>query len=195
MIEFLWLGVAYVSGALPFSVWLGRKLAGIDVMSSGDRNPGATNAMRLGGRWIGLLVLLLDISKAAAPVGLAYYVLGIKGPMMWLIAVAPGFGHIFSPFLGWSGGKGLAAMLGTWIGVSLVEMPAIILVQLVFWYFTIMPEGWVLLFTLMGAAVYVFLLDPSGLFYFILLVQVILVIYKHFSDYRSLPRLRKRVRK
>jgi glycerol-3-phosphate acyltransferase PlsY len=62
---------------------------------------------------------MLDISKAAIPVGLSYYNLGIRGIPMYLIAIAPILGHVFSPFLQFHGGKAIAASLGVWIGLTI----------------------------------------------------------------------------
>ncbi len=84
---FLWVLISFLSGSLPFAVWLGR-LKGKDVRQVGDRNPGAINAFRAGGKWIGLAVLLLDVSKAAAPIGLAYYEFGWRGARLVPIALA-----------------------------------------------------------------------------------------------------------
>ena len=67
------------------------------------------------GRRAGFAVLLLDVSKAAAPVGIAYFNLGMRGAAMFLIAIAPILGHAFSPFLGFRGGKALPASFGVWI--------------------------------------------------------------------------------
>ena len=79
--------IAFLCGSLPFSVWSGRIFLGLDVRSFGDGNPGATNVFRAGSRLAGLVALLLDISKAAVPVGLAYFNLGIRGVPMFFIAV------------------------------------------------------------------------------------------------------------
>ena len=125
--------ISFVSGSLPFSVWLGKILRRTDVRRFGDGNPGATNAFRAGGAWLGLPALLLDVSKGAAPVGLAYFNLGYRGLPMWMIALAAILGHAFSPFLGFRGGKGLAVAFGVWIGLTLwrVSLPALLLV--LFW--------------------------------------------------------------
>ena len=105
MLAFVMILVSFFSGALPFSVWLTRIFLRQDVRQYGDGNPGAANAFRTGNYLIGLFALLLDISKAAAPVGIAYNNLQIRGLPMFLIAIAPILGHMFSPFLAFIGGK------------------------------------------------------------------------------------------
>ncbi len=100
--------IAFLCGSLPFSVWLGKLFLKVDVRQYGDGNPGAANVFRSGSKAVGLLALMLDVSKAAAPVGLSYYNLGIRGIPMYLIAIAPMLGHVFSPFLRFRGGKAIA---------------------------------------------------------------------------------------
>ena len=92
--------ISFFCGSLPFSVWLGKIFLSLDVRQFGDGNPGATNVFRSGDKLLGLLALVLDISKAAAPVGVIYYDLGFRGLPMFLVAIAPILGHVFSPFLG-----------------------------------------------------------------------------------------------
>ncbi len=72
-------GFALLCGSLPFSLWVGRWLAGRDVRVASDHNPGATNALRVGGWRVGLVAFTLDISKGALPVGLAQYVFAYNG--------------------------------------------------------------------------------------------------------------------
>ena len=115
LVSVAWILLAFICGSLPFSVWLGKIVMGLDVRQVGDGNPGATNVFRAGNKLMGVLALILDIGKAALPVGLAYHVLDIRGLVMFLIAIAPVLGHVFSPFLGFRGGKGIAVSFGVWI--------------------------------------------------------------------------------
>ncbi len=120
--------IAYFLGALPFSVWLTRLFLKKDVRRYGDGNPGSFNTFLAGSNLLGVLVMVLDISKAAVPVGLAYQSLSIRGLPMILIAVMPILGHAFSPFLVFKGGKAIGTALGTVIGISLwqLSLPAVL---------------------------------------------------------------------
>lgn len=133
---------AFLFGSLPFSVWISKLLLGVDVRQYGDGNPGAANAFRTGSKLIGLIVLLLDVSKAALPVGISYFNMGIRGAGMVLIALAALLGHVFSPFLHFRGGKALAAALGVWIGLTLwrASLPAVVGALIGITLFT--PPGW-----------------------------------------------------
>lgn len=114
--------VAFAIGSIPFGVLI-AKGHGIDLRSVGSGNTGATNVGRaLGGRW-GFTCFLLDAAKGAGPVvvvGLLAGTLGRSpgelGPAaVWgwiLVGLGAMLGHIYSPFLRFKGGKGVATAFG-----------------------------------------------------------------------------------
>jgi glycerol-3-phosphate acyltransferase PlsY len=183
--------LAFLCGSLPFSLWVGQLFSHRDVRRYGDGNPGAANAFRAGGRLVGLAALLLDISKAAAPLGLAYYTLGLRGLPVFFIAAAPLLGHIFSPFLRFRGGKALAVALGVWIGLTLwkLSLPAVLLI--LFWIALISPVGWALMLTLAGMLLILLAWLPDTLFIAVLCSQVVLLAWTHRADLRQRPHLRR----
>jgi acyl phosphate:glycerol-3-phosphate acyltransferase len=189
MNSLVWIIAAFLSGALPFSVWLGKIFSGKDVRSIGDGNPGATNVFRAGNKIAGLLALLLDISKAAVPVGLAYHNFGITGAPMFFIATAPVLGHMFSPFLGFRGGKALATALGVWIGLTLwkASLAAVIFVALGLVLFRV--PGWAAMTGLSGIFAVLIIWLPEPLLFAVLAAQVLLLGWTHRHDLRSRPRL------
>jgi glycerol-3-phosphate acyltransferase PlsY len=185
-----WALLAFLCGSFPFSVWLPRIFRQRDVRRFGDGNPGATNAYRAAGPLIGLLALLLDVSKAAAPVGLAYFNLGYRGLPMALIATAPVLGHAFSPFLCFRGGKALATAFGVWIGLSLwrLSLPALLLV--LFWKALIDVDGWAVMLALAGVLVMLLAWMPDPLLLAVLAGQVAILAWTHRADLRRRPHLR-----
>lgn len=178
----LWLTLSFVSGALPLSVWVTKLAARRDPRAVGDRNPGATNALKVGGKWVGLAALLLDVSKAAAPVGLAYQIFDMRGSAMVAIALAPMIGHAYSPFLGFKGGKALAAALGVWIGLTIWDVPLVALAGVTVWFLLLKNSGWTVVLTLAGMAVYIYFFRPESLFFWVLGLQTVLLIWKHRFD-------------
>ena len=124
MHPFLWTVAGFLAGSLPFSVWIGRLSLGVDIRAYGDHNPGATNVLRAGGKGAAALALLLDMAKGALPISAARYT---KISAAWLvpIALAPVFGHAFSPFLGGRGGKAVAVSGGIWTGLTAWEGPTV----------------------------------------------------------------------
>jgi len=114
------LAAAYLTGAIPFGLLFSRALTGKDPRRHGSGNIGATNAMRTGGKAVGILTLAADILKGATPVYLSIHL----GAPEWLsagIALAAFVGHCFPVYLGFRGGKGVATMFG----VVLPWQPAI----------------------------------------------------------------------
>jgi glycerol-3-phosphate acyltransferase PlsY len=102
---------AYLVGAIPFGLLFARLLTGKDPRQHGSGNIGATNAMRTGGKMVGILTLLADIIKGAVPVALAM-AYGDDELLVAAVALAAFFGHIFPIYLGFKGGKGVATMFG-----------------------------------------------------------------------------------
>jgi len=120
---------AYVIGATPFAAIIARAL-GKDLRKEGSGNVGATNCGRVCGRRWGYLCFVLDVAKGFAPAFVAGLLLaggrgGTAGAVpapadqaLWLLtgcgAIA---GHVFSFWLGFRGGKGVATSLGVVLGV------------------------------------------------------------------------------
>jgi glycerol-3-phosphate acyltransferase PlsY len=129
----LWLAIflpvvlAYVAGATPFG-WLAGKLRGIDLRQHGSGNIGATNAVRVLGKAVGLPVFALDVLKGLLPVlGAAWWSAshaGLAGQPLAAQAVpvlsglAAVLGHTFTFWLGFKGGKGVATSAGVMLGLA-----------------------------------------------------------------------------
>jgi glycerol-3-phosphate acyltransferase PlsY len=106
---------AYLSGSVPYGLILGR-LAGIgDIRQSGSGNIGATNALRVGGKKLGVLTLLLDMLKGVVPVLIAKH---FHLDYAVLAALGAFIGHLFPVWLGFKGGKGVATAIGVLSALS-----------------------------------------------------------------------------
>ena len=122
--------LAYLIGAIPSSVWLGKIFYGKDVRNYGSGNAGATNTFRVLGISAGIIVLALDILKGAMAVLLSNFPGGGNfSPSQFLyyqigLGLAAGLGHIFPVYLNFKGGKGVA----TFFGVILYLFPLVALV-------------------------------------------------------------------
>ncbi|MCP4309912.1 MAG: glycerol-3-phosphate 1-O-acyltransferase PlsY [Bacteroidetes bacterium] len=109
---------AYLLGSIPTSVWVGRGLKGIDLREHGSGNAGATNAFRVLGKPIGIVVLIMDMLKGYVAVSLAVFQEVIEsGTESWMIlriglGLVAFLGHVFPVFAGFKGGKGVASMAG-----------------------------------------------------------------------------------
>jgi len=181
---------AFFSGSLPFSVWLGQLFLKRDVRDYGDGNPGATNLFKAGSPALGILALILDVSKAAVPVGLGYHELGIRGIQMALIAIMPILGHSFSPFLRFRGGKALATVLGTWIGLTIWKASLAGVAVTLVGYALFSTSGWAAMLGLGGILVTLLTWLPDPLFLIVLVTQVLVLAWTHRNDLRQRPHLR-----
>jgi glycerol-3-phosphate acyltransferase PlsY len=124
--------VGYLLGAIPFGVVVSKALGLPDPRTVGSKNVGFTNVLRVSGTKAGVLTLLGDMGKG--------WLLGWAA-MQWLtdesfimvVAISPILGHLFSPFLGFKGGKGVATAVGAVLGLS----PSIGLLVLLIWLGTV----------------------------------------------------------
>ena len=126
--------LGYLVGSVNFAVIVARR-HGVDILSAGSGNPGATNVKRVLGKGPGNLVFALDSLKGAA--GAWFPALAAA----WAMGVAPSFatqaagfvgallGHCFSCFLGFKGGKGVAST----IGGLLVLLPIPVVIGAALW--------------------------------------------------------------
>ena len=112
----LWLAAAYLLGSIPTGLLLG-KAYGIDVRQEGSGNIGATNLYRTLGRKIGVITLLGDCLKGLVPV-LVSRACGLDAEQVAWVGFAAFCGHVFSVFLRFKGGKGVATALGVFLALS-----------------------------------------------------------------------------
>jgi len=119
---------AYALGSVPWSVWVARWTRGIDVRTVGSGNPGATNVLRSAGRGPGIAALAGDVLKGVLAVLLAR-LLAPSAAWLGLAALAAVCGHVFSVFLDFRGGKGVATAAGA---LGTVSPPAFLVALAVF---------------------------------------------------------------
>ncbi|MCE9557350.1 MAG: glycerol-3-phosphate 1-O-acyltransferase PlsY [Armatimonadetes bacterium] len=108
--------LSFFLGSVPFGYLIARS-RGVDIMSVGSGNIGATNVGRVLGPKLGGLVLFLDAMKGMIPAILGFSVLGTHEHAMFCGLTAV-IGHTFSPFLKFKGGKGVATSLGMLLGAT-----------------------------------------------------------------------------
>ena len=190
MIWIIFVLIAYVCGAIPFSVWLGKLFLHKDVRHFGDGNPGAFNVIKSGNKTLGIIVLILDITKAAVPVGLAYNNYEIRGFPMALIAVAPVIGHAYSIFLRFQGGKAIGTALGSWIGLTIWELPLAGLIATLIGFGILSSPGWAILLGLVAILAVLLFWIPDKMLLLVWFVVAIVLIWKHRQDLSQAPKLR-----
>ncbi len=133
--RFLWALMAmfgYVLGAIPFGIVVSKAMGLPDPQTVGSRNVGFTNVLRVSGKQAGILTLLGDMGKGWVMGWAAMHWLTDE-PFIMLVALSPILGHLFSPFLNFKGGKGVATALGAVLGLS----PSMGVLLLLIWVGTV----------------------------------------------------------
>lgn len=152
--------LSFFAGSFPSAVIISRRFFGFDIRERGSGNMGSTNAFRvLGVKW-GIVVQILDILKGVLAVTvIAYFFHGEVIPFpnytpfqdMTLVRVICGIaavmGHIWSPWVGFKGGKGINTAAGMLLGVAPVEVAVILGVFII----TVGISGYVSLGSILAA--------------------------------------------
>jgi glycerol-3-phosphate acyltransferase PlsY len=148
----------FLSGSVPFGYFAGR-LRGIDIREHGSGNIGATNVIRVLGKGIGVPVFGLDLLKGLIPC-LVMAGRGAESGVLVLTGFCAILGHMFTPWLGFKGGKGVATAAGVLVGIA----PVPVLVALVVWLAFFFVTRYVSLASMMaGVAVAVTMAVQMGL--------------------------------
>lgn len=174
---------AYLLGSIPTGLLL-AKAAGVDIRSSGSGNIGATNVYRTLGRSVGVMTLVGDCLKGLLPVLLAKY---LQLPDVWVAAIglAAFLGHVYTVFLGFKGGKGVATALGVFLGVApLAVAGALVIFVAMVWKWRYVSLG-----SITAAAaipLLVVLLYPSPATVAMSVAIAALVVWKHSENIKRL---------
>lgn len=170
--------VAYLLGSIPTSYIFGKVLRNIDIREHGSGNAGATNALRILGTKIGLTTLILDIGKGIAAVLIGKIITGNTSDLWMIIwGLSAIIGHIFTIFLHFKGGKGVATSAGVFIAI----MPKSVLICLLIFVLIV----WITKFVSLGSIVAALSLlafnliknIQNGFQHLILLIFVTLVVF------------------
>ena len=181
-----WLLASYLLGAIPTSYLVVRLAKGQDLRRLGSGNLGATNLYRTLGWRYALPVALFDVFKGVAPV--VYFAPEAGGGQLTplLLGMAAMLGHVFSVFVGFRGGKGVATGAGIVLGLA----PWAFLAAFGAWLIVVITTGYVSLGSMVAAMVLppaIYLLEPerrSLLWLFALLA--VLIVFFHRANLKRL---------
>lgn len=174
---------AYLTGSIPTGLLLG-KAYGIDVRREGSGNIGATNLYRTVGRKVGIITLIGDCLKGLLPVLLVKYSSLPPEFAAW-VGLAAFCGHVFSVFLKFRGGKGVATALGVFLALAPLAVAiaiALFAVVMFFWRY-------VSLASITAAAampLVVFFRGGSGTLTTVTFIIALIVIVRHSENIKRL---------
>jgi acyl phosphate:glycerol-3-phosphate acyltransferase len=179
---------AYLIGSFPTSYVVGRLTRGIDLRQHGSKNLGATNAFRVLGWRAAMPVFVVDIMKGFLPTAFFPAWDHANAPE-WALAygAAAILGHVFSIYVGFKGGKGVA----TGAGVFLALAPVAIAVSTAVWISVLFLSGYVSLASMVAALivpVVVLLVQGVGPVLVLAVALAAFIIYAHRANIRRLMR-------
>jgi glycerol-3-phosphate acyltransferase PlsY len=177
---------AYMTGAFPTSYVVARLVRGIDLRQHGSGNLGATNAYRVLGWRPALPIVIVDILKGFLPAAFFTAWDGQPSPY-WALAygAAAILGHVYSVYVGFRGGKGVA----TSAGVLLALAPLAVLAGLVLWAAVVFFTGYVSLGSVLASLlvpVAILLLEGTGPILWLTIGLAAFVVYAHRSNIKRL---------
>lgn len=182
--------VAYLIGGIPWSLLIGRWVGGVDLREMGSGNLGSTNVARFLGGWWAVTVFALDFVKGALPVAAAAWLVAVgwRDGAMVTAGLAALVGHVYSPYIRFRGGKGIA----TTAGVAAALIPWVLLVGAVTFFAVALTTRRVSAGSLAICVVCVpavLLLYPGHLLLTLFCVGVAIIIaFSHRSNIRRLIR-------
>lgn len=181
MLRYLLFIVTYCLGTIPFA-YLAGQYKGIDVRRHGSGNIGTTNAFRLLGPKLGILVLLGDFLKGAMAAALGFWAFGPWGGIVGgLLAMA---GHSWNPLFGFRpSGKGVAAGFG----IITVLMPKVMVVAIALFLLVVALTRYVSMGSVVGAltvAITVFIFPEPFAYRFFGLVGASIVLFLHRGNFQ-----------
>ena len=184
----LFLLAAYLIGAAPTSYIVARLVRRIDLREHGSGNLGATNAFRVLGWKAALPVMVVDVAKGWAPTIWFPFWDG-AAPLEWALAygAAAILGHVFSPFVGFRGGKGVATSAGVFLALA----PWAVLIGFIVWGVMLTLTRIVSVSSLMAALVLpvaVFATNEPPIELGLSLALAAFVVYAHRANIRRLLR-------
>ena len=190
--------LVFLIGGIPFGLLISRYWLKIDIRQKGSGNIGMTNVMRVGGKLPGLLTFILDFGKGALAVILAKTFLpslkiDIETQIIFssLTGFTVVFGHVFSVFLRFKGGKGISTLFGVLavLHLNIGICAASIWLAMFFWKHISSLSG----ITMLIVLPWLFLLIPwlkNELLiwpvFFVFLLLSSLLIYKHLENIKRL---------
>jgi glycerol-3-phosphate acyltransferase PlsY len=184
---------AFLLGACPFSVWIGRWILKKDITKYGDGNPGAANVFRAGSVRLGLLAVLLDILKGIPLVYISYAVFDLSMGVVVAVGFSAILGHAFSPLLKFKGGKSVSITFGVIIAMPQIDILIVFILLTVLGFLFIEQHSWAVIPGPLGTLIY--LAMTRGTSWELLFMTCVLVLFmvKQYGSLRTIPRFKPRL--
>ena len=166
---------AYLIGSISSAILICKILKLPDPRTTGSKNPGATNVLRISNKFAAASVLLFDILKGTLPVWGAYF-LGIEPLYLGIIALAACLGHMYPLYFDFKGGKAVATAFGVLLPIGL-DLGALLLLTWGFVAKSTRYSSLAAIVTVSLAPLYTWLLKPT--YVYPVLMLSILIVFRH----------------
>jgi glycerol-3-phosphate acyltransferase PlsY len=186
-----WSVAGLLLGCLPFSYWVGRLFLRKDIRTYGDGNPGATNVYNAGGPVMYVLAILLDAFKATLPVWLAQQMSHVTGLALIPVALAPLTGNVFTPFLRFKGGTGVAVVYGTWLALIGWQGPIIVAASFGLLFIFIRETPWCVFFGMLMVTAFLLVAQYPSYMSVVSAGQAALMGYSRRQHFTHWPKMQK----
>ena len=170
--------LAYLVGSVSSAILICRLLNLPDPRSTGSKNPGATNVLRISNKATAATVLIFDVLKGTLPVWGAYF-LGVEPIWLGVIGVAACLGHMYPVFFGFEGGKAVATAFGVLLPIG-VDLGVLLLLTWVIVAKSSRYSSLAAIVTVSLAPLYVWLLKPLYVYPVFMLSG--LIIFRHKAN-------------
>jgi len=171
--------VSYFVGAIPFCYIIGKLSSGKRLTEIGDKNPGGWNLIFNVSKFWGIIGTMLDVAK-----GYFSYFLALKFSGNELVAILAGCaavaGHDYSPYLKFSGGKGIATTLGFLLAVHPLTIP-VFAVGILLGLFFIRNMIWGIVLGILSSSIFMWIFRDSALYVIIALLLIIIMVPKQVN--------------
>lgn len=177
--------LCYFIGSIPFGYVIVKLISHIDIRTVGSGNIGATNAGRVLGKWGFITVFILDFLKGFIPVLLVRMYYGEKSYVLLLVALAIILGHMYTIFLKFKGGKGVATGLGIFTAIS----PLATLIGIIIFAIVALLSKMVSLSSILasiGIAIYLWISNSWIDLNITVTIIVIFIVYKHKENIKRI---------
>ncbi len=185
MVNTIFIILAYFIGSISFGILLSKIFKIQDPRSFGSKNPGATNVMRSGKKFVALLTLLGDMLKGTLVVLIAKYYLNFNDDQVLLIAAVVFIGHLFPVYYQFKGGKGVATALGVLLAID----SSIAIIVLLIWLIVFLVSRISSLSAITAALclpIIAFFMHIDQNFLWLSLFLSIFLIYRHKENIKNL---------
>ncbi|MDR0890901.1 MAG: glycerol-3-phosphate 1-O-acyltransferase PlsY [Endomicrobium sp.] len=177
--------LSYVVGSIPFAYIISKLFKDIDISITGSKNIGTTNVFRTVGKLAGILTFFADVFKGWLVIEIAKHYINSSFDYLIFIIFATLIGHIYSVFMRFKGGKGVATSLGIFMSLSYIP----VLFSVIIFTFIVLISGYVSLGSIVASIslpILLIIFKYNLSYITVSFIVACIIIFKHKSNIKQL---------